>query len=136
MLALNRSGAAQRKCGIPVSSSRPFHERLRELRKAHQAELESEIERLTRAAADMGALRVVLFGSAARGQAGLTSDLDLMIVWETDLAFVERSAEIYRRLRPRVAADLLVYTPAEMERMADRPFMRKALSEGRELYAA
>lgn len=113
-----------------------LQDRVRARRKAHVAELGAEIERLTRAAADMGAERVVLFGSAARREAGLMSDLDLLIVWDSDLDFVERCAEVYRRLKPGVAADLLVYTPAEMARLADRPFIRQALAEGKELYAA
>jgi predicted nucleotidyltransferase len=55
--------------------------------------------------------RVVLFGSTARDEAGLTSDLDLLIVWDTDLPFLERTAALYRTLQPQVAVDLLVYTP-------------------------
>jgi predicted nucleotidyltransferase len=93
-----------------------------------------EAERLASAAACVGVQRVVLFGSLARGQANLFSDLDLLIIWDTPLAFLERTVEMYRRLQPRVDADLLVYTPAEMERMAQRPMVRKALSEGKVLY--
>lgn len=113
-----------------------LQEQVRKRRSSHVAELTAEIERLTREAAAMGAERVVLFGSAARGQAGLTSDLDLLIVWDSHLDFVNRCAEAYRRLKPRVAADLLVYTPDEMTQMKDRPFVRHALAEGKVLYAA
>jgi predicted nucleotidyltransferase len=79
---------------------------------------------------------VVLFGSTARNEAGLTSDLDLLIVWDTDLPFLERTAALYRVLQPQVAVDLLVYTPEEMERMTDRPVMKQIEREGRLLYAA
>jgi len=51
----------------------------------------------------------------------IASDLDLIIIWDTPLGFLERTVELYRRLRPRVATDLLVYTPSEMERMVDAP---------------
>jgi predicted nucleotidyltransferase len=111
-------------------------DRLHRWRDEHRAELAAETERLTRAAIGLGAQQVVLFGSVARGQAGLTSDLDLLIVWDTSLDFVERSAEVYRRLQPTVAADLLVYTPAEMTRLQGQPFLRRALAEGQVLYAA
>jgi hypothetical protein len=57
---------------------------------------------------------------------GLTSDLDLLIIWDTPLSFLERTVELYRRLQLRVSADLLVYTPDEMERMADAPLVRRA----------
>ena len=63
-------------------------------------------------------------------------DLDLPIVWDTPLAFLARTVELCRRLRPRVSSDLLVYTPDEIERMAHTPLVRRALEEGRVLYEA
>jgi len=109
---------------------------LRRRREAHREALRQEVERLTAAAAALGVQRVVLFGSLARSEGGLTSDLDLLIVWDTPLGFLERTVDLYRRLRPRVAADLLVYTPAEMEKMRHNPLVRQALEEGRVLYEA
>ena len=107
-------------------------------RETHRRELAQELERLTVQAIGLGVQRVILFGSLVRGieSAGLSSDLDLLIVWDTPLDFLSRTAELYRLLRPQVAADLLVYTPAEMERMARRPFVRRALTEGKVLYEA
>jgi predicted nucleotidyltransferase len=95
-----------------------------------------EAKRLTSAAVDLGAQRVILFGSLAQGNPGLVSDLDMLIVWDTPLDFLARTAELYRRLRPRVPVDLLVYTPYEMARMAHRPFVRRVLEEGSVLYEA
>ena len=43
---------------------------------------------------------------------------------------------MYRRLRPRVAVDMLVYTPDEFKRMAGTPLVRKALAEGKPVYEA
>jgi len=103
---------------------------------AHQEALRQEAERLTTLASALGVQRVVLFGSLARGEPGLASDLDLLIVWDTPLSFLARTVKLYRRLQPRVAADLLVYTPDEMERMAHTPLIRRALEEGKVLYEA
>lgn len=114
----------------------PIRELLRRRREAHQHDLWREVERLTAAAAEMGVRRVILFGSLLRGDLGLTSDLDLLMVWDTPLNFLERTAELYRRLQPRVSADLLAYTPEEMKRMAHKPLVRRALAEGRVLYEA
>ncbi len=109
---------------------------LRRRRESHRRALWREAERLTTEAAALGVQRVLLFGSLAQGEAGLFSDLDLLIVWDTPLDFLERTVEIYRRLQPRVPADLLVYTPTEIERMARTPLVRRALAEGKVLYEA
>jgi predicted nucleotidyltransferase len=107
---------------------------LRHRRAVHRERLWREAERL--AAAELGVQRVVLFGSLLRDRPGLTSDVDLLMVWDTPLDFVERVAELYRLLQPRVAADLLAYTPREMEHMRRKAFVRQALAEGKVLYAA
>lgn len=112
-----------------------IRQRLRTRRERYRRALEMEAERLAELAGALGAERVVLFGSVAEGDPGLASDLDLLIIWDTPLGFLERTVEMYRRLQPRVAADLLVYTPAEMEAVAQRPFVRRALA-GRVMYAA
>jgi predicted nucleotidyltransferase len=105
-------------------------------RAARRRTLWLEAARLALAAAEMGADLVLLFGSLARGQTNSFSDLDMVIVWETPLPFVERLAAVYERLRPQIEADILVYTPAEYALMRDRPFLRDALREGEVLYAA
>lgn len=109
---------------------------IRRRRKTHQSALRQELSRLTSAAAELGVQRVILFGSLVRGKPGLTSDLDLLVVWDTPLDFVARTVELYRCLQPQVPADLLVYTPDEMARMVHRPFIKRALKEGKVLYEA
>lgn len=116
----------------PVS----HRETLQQQRAAHAAALHAEATRLAAAAAALGAHRVILFGSLARDDIALTSDLDLLIVWDSPLDIVSRTVDLYRRLGPRQAVDLLVYTPEEMLTMADRPFVRRILHEGKVLYEA
>ena len=62
-----------------------------------------------------GAGRALVFGSWARGEADGFSDLDLVVVMETDRPRAERGLELSRRLDAAlpVVVDLLVYTPAE-----------------------
>jgi predicted nucleotidyltransferase len=116
-----------------VSAARQLFQQKRE---SHRRALIHEVERLKAVAQQLGVERIVLFGSLARGEPGLTTDLDLLIVWDTSLGFLERTVEMYRRLRLRVPADVLVYTPAEMEQMIHTPLVRQALAEGRVLYEA
>lgn len=69
-------------------------------------------------AADRPAVvRVGYFGSYARGDWGVGSDLDLVvIVADTDRSFEKRGLEFDATLLP-VPADLLVYTMSEWEAM-------------------
>lgn len=97
--------------------------------------LQKELSRIVERLKDLGAEKVILFGSYARGRADLFTDLDLIVILDVNLPYVERSAYIYRELSPRVAADILVYTPQEWQKMEARPFIQSALSEGKVLYA-
>jgi len=121
---------------MPQHATTTLQNLLRQRREAHCKALWQEVERLTQDAQALGVQRVILFGSLVWGNPGLTSDIDLMLIWDTPLGFLERTAEVYRRLQPQVAADLFVYTPDECTRMAHTPFVRRALAEGRVLYAA
>ena len=78
--------------------------------------------------------QVILFGSYATGRQDLFTDLDLLVVMHSPLDFITRTVELARRLRASVALDLVVYTPAEMQRMRHRPFVRHILKTGKVLY--
>jgi predicted nucleotidyltransferase len=121
---------------MPQHATTTLQHLLQQRREAHREALWQEVERLTREAIALGVQRVILFGSLVWGNPGLTSDIDLILIWDTPLGFLERTAEVYRCLQPQVAADLFVYTPDELTRMAHTPFLRRALAEGRVLYAA
>ena len=82
--------------------------------------------------------KIILFGSAARGEADAESDLDMLVIKETREPFVAR-LELMANLCPSgVHADILVYTPEEIRRMLDdeNPFITQALREGKILYEA
>ncbi len=113
-----------------------FRDRLKKRRDSHLRNLRKELDRLVQEAPAVGVERIILFGSYLHGDAGLSSDLDLLMVWDTPLDYLSRTVELYRRLKPRAAVDLLVYTVEEMERMAETPLIRKALTEGKVLYEA
>jgi len=79
--------------------------------------------------------QVILFGSYAAGRRDLFTDLDIIVVMDSPHGFVERLADLHRRLQVAVDIDLLAYTPAEFERMRQRPFISHALATGKVLYA-
>lgn len=101
--------------------------------------LEAELARLVEfAVGEFAAEKIILFGSmaGARSRVGEWSDLDLVVVAETELPFHRRAGEILRRARPKAGADILVYTPSEWELMkAGSPFIREdVLEKGRVVY--
>jgi len=99
------------------------------------AELNAELERiLSRLKNDPSVRKVLLFGSLARGDARDHSDIDLIVVKETQMRFLDRLDEFYDDARE--AMDILVYTPQEFEEMKERPFVKRALREGKMLYEA
>lgn len=81
--------------------------------------------------------KIILFGSAARGEMGPNSDLDLLVVKQGDYHHITVAQEIYRNLRDlEWAKDVVVATPEEVERYKRFPalIIYPAFSEGRVLY--
>lgn len=79
--------------------------------------------------------RIVLFGSMARGTQTRRSDLDLFLVLNTDKPPLQRIGQVLEELVDSPwPLDVIVYTPEELERLSDRPFVRRILREGRLLY--
>ncbi len=80
--------------------------------------------------------RIILFGSAARGETDRWSDVDLILVVPTEKRFLDRLEDAYLRWTLPFAADILVYTPAEFQTMVDEenPLISEALAHGVVLY--
>lgn len=82
--------------------------------------------------------RVILFGSAARGDADADSDLDVLVVKDTEEPFVHRLETMADLCPSGIHADILVYTPGELSRMVadENPFILRILAEGKVVYEA
>ncbi len=78
--------------------------------------------------------KVILFGSYAAGRRDLFTDLDLLVVMDTQENFVDRTAGLYGQISIDVDMDLLVYTPQEFERKQRSGFMKQALATGQVIY--
>lgn len=81
--------------------------------------------------------RIILFGSAARGEFGPDSDADFLIIKrDTPWYGADRIRELSRIIERDIPVDLLVYRPEEFEgrvRIGD-PFLKAVLKEGKILY--
>jgi predicted nucleotidyltransferase len=82
---------------------------------------------------------IMLFGSVARDEQSIESDVDFLVVMPEGTHKRQTAQMLYRKLRGLpVPVDILVTTEADRERQKDNPGLiyRTILQEGRELYAA
>lgn len=83
--------------------------------------------------------KIILFGSAARGDYHVDSDIDLLVIKQSDKKKAYRIKEIFESLRkvPRLyPLDPIVYTPDEIkERLSlGDYFIKRIMREGKILY--
>lgn len=97
-----------------------------------------EIDKVAKDIAEtVHAERIILFGSYANGHADENSDVDLLVVAESDQPRYRRSREFYKRFRPhRFAFDIVIYTPKEMNQSSRTPvsFVSQVMREGKIIY--
>ena len=80
--------------------------------------MDSRVDRIRDALVAYEPKCIYLFGSWARKEADELSDVDVVVIKETDVPFFDRLLEASRLLPLEVGAvDLLVYTPEEFRAM-------------------
>lgn len=83
-------------------------------------------------------IRIILFGSAARGEAGKDSDIDLLVVMPEGTPRLATAEKLHMKMFGIPAAiDFMVATPSDLDRNRDNIGLmyRTILREGKELYA-
>jgi len=81
--------------------------------------------------------KVLLFGSYANGNANEDSDLDLLVVKDTDLPNDKRAIEIRNYLKgSMIPMDIVVYTPKELadNQNVKYTFLHEILKTSKVLY--
>lgn len=99
---------------------------------------EEEIDALVgRIVARVQPQKVIMFGSYAKGTATARSDLDLLVVKDTEMPIARRTDELRPLLsRSLIAVDVHVYTPEEVAEYGREPlaFINSVLRTGRTLF--
>ena len=82
------------------------------------------------------ALKAILFGSYARTTEDKRSDIDLIIIDDEELPYLERLDKYFKDISEalNVPVDIFVYNPDEFEDMKQGFFIGKAVAEGVTLY--
>lgn len=109
---------------------------MKQSRQVRQEILEEIIRRIVEVAKPE---KIIMFGSAARGQMGPNSDVDLLVIKGGDFHRGRVTEEIYMNLfGVGEAVDVIVVTPEDVERYRDSfaLVIYPALREGKVVYAA
>lgn len=100
--------------------------------------LQSEIESITTQLIEKyKPEKIILFGSAARGDATSDSDADFLIIKkDTPYKGRDRIIEVSRLIDRNIPADFLVYRPEEFDKRLSLgdPFLEMIIAEGKVLY--
>jgi predicted nucleotidyltransferase len=106
------------------------------MRRMSREQVERELSCIVASLRRYGPQRVILFGSFARGDDHAFSDIDLLIIKQTDRPFVERIGDVLALCEHTISLEPLVYTPEEFEAMraAGNPFIERVLEERIVLY--
>lgn len=78
---------------------------------------------------------IILFGSAARGEMGKDSDLDILVVKKTNKEYHDRVREVRFSLSTKIPIDVIVLTPKEARELPKKnSFFAQIIKEGKLLY--
>ena len=81
--------------------------------------------------------KIILFGSAVRGELSADSDVDILIIKkDTPLYGADRIRQLSRLIERNMPIDFLVYRPEEFEKRIEMgdPFLKAIVREGKVLY--
>jgi predicted nucleotidyltransferase len=108
-----------------------------QVKKASEEELQQLRQKLLPIFQHYHIQKAIVFGSFARGEATRHSDLDLILIQQTDKRFFDRYEGILADLGMAVGnreLDVLIYTPAELNAISQRRMIASALREGKVIY--
>ena len=117
---------------MPITQSASNEDKIA-LRKT---ELENELARIVLVLThEYEPLKIILFGSLVSGDIHEYSDIDLIVIKDSQKDFYERLKEVGLLVMPELGADILVYTSEEFEIVKNRLFFREeVLKKGKVLY--
>ncbi len=109
--------------------------KLRQRKELRKKELDRNLERIKKQLIDMGAIKIILFGSYAQGQVRSSSDIDLLAIMPSDKPGRDWMGKIYEEVEREVDCDIIAYTWKELEeKIPVSRFLRYALNTGKVIY--
>ncbi len=103
-------------------------------KKERKARLQEALESLVSQLKNLGALKIIVFGSFARDQVDVNSDLDLFVLMPSTKTGKEWMDIIYDTVERKVASDIIVYNDEEFrERLPVSTFLQNVV-KGKVVY--
>lgn len=104
-------------------------------KREREERLKSSLASVTRQLRELGAVKIILFGSLAQEDVDVFSDLDLLVIMPPEKSAKEWARLIYGSVDPAVASDIIIYNQKELEEnLAASSFLRSILNSGRTVY--
>ncbi len=100
-----------------------------------EEKLKSSMESITRQLIQLGALKIILFGSLAEGNVDVYSDLDMLVIMPSTKSGGEWMKFVYANVERGIDSDIIVYNQEELrEKLPVSSFLRHVLQSGRVVY--
>ena len=110
-------------------------EKIRAKKEKRKRALQKDLEKIQNQLEEMGALKIILFGSYAQGHVRSSSDLDIISIMPSTRSGKEWMRKIYEEVEREVSCDILAYTKEELESAVPvSRFLRHAIKTGEVIY--
>ncbi len=106
-----------------------------ERKRERYKKLNRNLNRIVKDLINLGAEKIYLFGSLARGNINEFSDIDLFVVMPSSKSGKEWSKIIYEKVKRDVATDFIVFNKKEFESEKEfNPLIINILKEGKLIF--
>jgi len=97
--------------------------------------LKSSLESIVKQLRELGALKIIFFGSVVEGEVDVNSDLDLLVIMPSTRSGKEWMKLVYEKTKTEVATDVIVYNHREFEeKLPTSSFLKNVVNTGRVVY--
>lgn len=110
-------------------------EEILERKEKRKTRLETSLSSIASQLENIGALKIILFGSFANGDIDLYSDLDLLVIMPSTMSGKEWMKLVYEDVEREVGSDIIVYNLREFEEnLPISSFLQNIVNSGRVVY--
>jgi predicted nucleotidyltransferase len=104
-------------------------------KQAREAKLRSSLASIISQLKNLGALKIILFGSLSRQEIDTQSDLDLLLIMPSSKSGKEWMDLVYDTVERGIDSDILIYNQKEFKKnLSINSFLQNIVSTGKVVY--